>query len=148
MYSAIVKNDDQTWDIFFDFNYYSMVRLSSLKEAWDSELPIVPMEITAYKNTALIGASWNGSSFSGGHELDDIHYKALPDTVEFWESHKVYGFLCDNVLIAMIVTTNDTDFAELVAAAFEGEVKFIKHEGLPFGKSIKYNTETRESSLA
>jgi hypothetical protein len=148
MYSAIVKNDDQTWDIFFDFNYYSMVRLSALKTEWDKQLPITFMEVTSYKNTAIIGASWDGSSFSGGNELDGIHYKALPDTEEFWESHKVYGFLCDNALMAMIVTTNDTDFAELVAAAFEGEVQFIKHEGIPLGQSINYNPETRESSLA
>ena len=148
MYSAIVKNDDQTWDIFFDFDYYSMDRLTALKEMWQSKLPIVSMEVTAHKNTALIGALWNGSSFSGGHEIDNIEYVALPDTEEYWESHKVYGFLCDNVLFACIVTTNGTDFAELVAAAFEGEVKFIKHDGLPLGKSINYNPETRVSSLA
>lgn len=148
MYSAIVKNDDQTWDIFFDFSYQSYKRLSAIKEAWDSKLPIVSMEVTAHKTTALVGAFWDGSSFSGGHEINGTDYKSLPDTKEYWESHKVYGFLCDNVLLACIVTTNDTPLAELVAAAFEGEVKLIKHNGFPLGQSINYNLETRVSSLA
>ena len=143
MYSAIVKNSNNSWDVFFNFDYSSSQRVEILDEAWESRLPIVGMELTPYKNTAKIGSTWDGSSFSGGNEVDGIIFKDLPTTKEYWDSHKTYGFLCDNKVLAIIIVENSQSNAELISAAFESEVKLIKTVWMKVGKTIQWDEETR-----
>jgi hypothetical protein len=147
MYSAIVKNDDQTWDIFFDFNYSSSKRLSILQDAWDSKLPIIGMELTAHKNKAKIGAVWDGNSFSGGFDSDSVNFIDLPNSEEFWELNKTYGFLCNNELIAIIKPNPSDPISDICSAAFAGEVTLIKHQGYPLGTTLSYNSKTGLISL-
>lgn len=146
MYSAIVKNSDNSWDVFFNFDFSSQERVEILDQAWDSRLPIVAMELTPYKNTAKIGSTWDGTSFSGGIEPDGVIFKDLPSTDEYWNSHKTYGFLCDNKVLAIIIVENNQSNAELIAAAFTSEVQLIKTVWMKVGKTIQWDEATRQIS--
>jgi hypothetical protein len=146
MYSAIVKNSDNSWDVFFNFDFSSKERVEILNEAWESKLPIVAMELTPYKNTAKIGSTWNGTSFSGGYESDGIIFKDLPSTEEYWDSHKTYGFLCDNKVLAIIIVQNTQSNAEIIAEAMASEVQLIKTFWLKVGKTIQWDEATRTIS--
>ncbi len=67
-YAVLVKNSDESYDILNFINYYDDSATASLLDAALSDLsnPIVAMDASDHKITATRGATWNGTSFSGG----------------------------------------------------------------------------------
>ena len=130
MYACVVKNSQDTWDIYGFAAYPSNAeKQGRLEAAVDSGLPITGMILTPYKWSATPGAVWNGESFTGGST------STIPETIE-WDSISVYGYLCDNVIVYGSLTSNSTTVAQQMNAIFAGdsEINIIK---VPEGQTAK-----------
>jgi hypothetical protein len=123
MYAALVKSGDTSWDVFSLFNYDSMPEKAKLiDDALDSGLPIIGMETTQYKYDASNGAVWNGTSFSGGHQVDE----ATRADESFWLDKKKYSFISDNKIVASVIVGDDSPNSLKFAAAFSSDVMLVK----------------------
>lgn len=130
MYACVVKNSQDTWDIYGFAAYPSNAeKQARLEAAVDSGLPITGMVLTPYKWSATPGAVWDGESFTGGSA------STIPETIE-WDSISVYGYICDNVIIYGSLTSNSTTVAQQMNAIFAGdsEISIIK---VPEGQTAK-----------
>jgi hypothetical protein len=132
MYACVVKNSDETWDIF-DFAGYGThkEKQDRLVAAVESGLPITGMKLTPYQWSATPGATWDGEGFSGGPKT------IIPDTID-WKNIETYGFLCDNVIVYGMIAQKDiaSGRIELLDAIFAGdsEVSIVK---IPDGQGAK-----------
>jgi hypothetical protein len=130
MYACVVKNSQDTWDIYSFAAYPSNAeKQARLDNAVDSGIPITGMVLTPYKWSATPGAVWDGESFTGGSE------STIPETID-WDSISVYGYLCDNIIIYGSLTSNSTTIAQQMNAIFAGdsEISIIK---IPEGQNAK-----------
>lgn len=130
MYACVVKNSQDTWDIYGFAAYPSNAeKQARLEAAVDSGLPITGMILTPYKWSATPGAVWDGESFTGGSA------STIPQTIE-WDAISVYGYLCDNTIIYGSLTSNSTIVASQMNAIFAGdsEINIIK---VPEGQTAK-----------
>lgn len=132
MYACVVKNSDDTWDIF-DFAGYgaNKQKQDRLVAAVESGLPITGMILTPYQWSATPGAVWNGTEFEGGPST------IIPNTID-WNNIETYGFLCDNVIIYGMIAQKDvsSDTIGKLNAIFAGdsEVSIVK---IPEGQGAK-----------
>lgn len=122
-YAILVKNSDESYDILNFINYYDDAETVSLLDAALSDLsnPIIAMDASDHKITATRGATWNGTSFSGGRVS-----KAADATAEELDSFKLYVFLHNNIVVARNAVKTDSPRAEAFSAAFASEVKLVK----------------------
>lgn len=130
MYACVVKNSQNTWDIYGFAAYPSNAeKQARLEAAVDSGLPITGMILTPYKWSATPGAVWDGESFSGGSA------STIPETID-WDSISVYGYLCNNIIIYGSLTSKSNIVAQQMDAIFAGdsEINIVK---VPEGQTAK-----------
>jgi hypothetical protein len=131
MYVVLTKNTNNTWDAIHDLNIEGTSELVSLIEkAFEKEVPLVGMNVTAYKSKAVKGAIWDGSSFSGGVPADGVP----SDNDEAWTTKEKYSFLSDNEIIVSFTVNNNDAQSEMFKAAFAGETVLVKNLTRPFDK--------------
>ena len=150
MYLAIVKNEENSWDAIFKFAYNSETRLSMLDSVWEKELPITGMVTTSYGLSPKIGATWNGSSFSGGQERGNVDFPEITKTEEELANMNTYSFICDNEVVATIIAEKNTEKAAMLDAAFAGEVLLVKQPpslSVLIGDTLNYDPITRTLSV-
>ena len=121
MYAVLVKNN-QAYDVIGFFNSPKQDVMDSLDAAYETGLPIIGVVASAHKQTALYGATFNGSSFSGGVAGPNL----LQATQEDLDSFDLYAFLSNNVVVARIAVPVNVPKAEMYAAAFTSEVTLVK----------------------
>ncbi len=129
MYVILTKNGDNTWDAIDQIDPYSLADTSVVDAALDSGLPVVGMNASLHKNSAIRGAVWNGSSFVGGSINTEI-----PVDEEYLNLIKRYVFLSDNKVVFSITVQADSANIEMLDAAFDGETILIKTETGPVNK--------------
>jgi len=128
MYAILVKNNE-AYDVIGFFSSQKEGVMSALDAAYETGVPIVGMESNAHKRTAKYGATFDGSSFSGGTAGPGL----LEATQEQLDSFNLYTFLSNNVVVARVAVTVDSPKAEMYAAAFASGVNLIK---VPSNQSI------------
>jgi hypothetical protein len=120
MYACVVKNSQETWDVFGFISYPSnQEKQATLEAAVESGLPITGMVLTPYKWSANVGAVWNGTEFTGGS----------PSPVPLnndWSSINTFGYLCNNVIIGAFITSTGTVMCNQYNAIFADETTIIK----------------------
>ena len=146
MHIVITKNEDGSWKNVFEFTFKTDVRKNILDAALASSLPITVMETTSFKNLARSGAVWNGESFSGGAPADGENYMDLPSDEDYWSIRKSYSFICDNVIIAMIIANNELPLGQFLNEHLnKNEVKLIKlpdDKKILVGEDFQYDVST------
>jgi hypothetical protein len=126
MYALIVKNSQNTWDVWSTLpNIPFLEREERLQAALKSEYPIIGRNVTAYKTSAKSGAVWNGESFSGG-EIKKI----ISEDTEI----SVYAYMCNNVIVLLHFGEPGTELDEQFQAIFESETTIIN---IPDGQTAK-----------
>ena len=88
MYAILVKNNE-AYDVIGFFSSQKENVMSTLDSAYATGLPITAIEASAHKQSALYGATWNGSSFSGGTAGPNL----MTATQEQLDSFDLYAFL-------------------------------------------------------
>lgn len=122
MYACVVKNSQGTWDIYGFAGYPTdPARQSALDAAIDSGLPITGMILTPYQWSGTTGATWDGSSFSGGFPC------LIPPDAD-WNAINTYGYLCNNVVVYASIGATGTVATQQMNAIFAGdsEINIIK----------------------
>ncbi len=130
MYVILTKNSDNTWDGIHDVVPAASVDTSVIDAAFESGLPIVGMNASEHKTSAIRGAIWNGTSFSGG----EPGVTPLSEDDEILNTIKRYVFLCDNKVVFSMTQNIDSYNVEMFDAAFAGETILVKTESGPFNK--------------
>ena len=118
MYACVVKNEYGTWDIYRVLNYpIPQEKEQILIDAVASGLPIVPMNLTEYRDAAATGATWTGTEWVGGHKVK------FPDEYE-WDATEIYSYVCNNQII-MSVICMQPNHKEQYAAIFSEETTIV-----------------------
>lgn len=132
MYACVIKNSENTWDIYAFAGYgNNPEKQARLKAAVDSGLPITTKILTPYQWSATPGAVWDGEGFSGGPE------SIIPKTID-WNAIETYGYLCDNVIVYANVVQKDLGFDTIgkMNAIFAGDTEVTIIE-IPEGQTAK-----------
>jgi hypothetical protein len=130
MYAFIVKNDQDTWDIWETMGTIPIQdREERLQNYLQSEFPIIGMDLTAYQETATSGAFFDGTDFIGGA----IHPFTRNENAD-WNFITQYGYICDNVLLLIMYGQPGTDRDEQLSAIFQSETSIIN---VPEGQTAK-----------
>lgn len=121
MYAILVKNNE-AYDVIGFFNNSKQVVMDALNTAYETGTTITAMDASAHKQTALYGATFDGSSFSGGTAGPNL----MTATQEQLDSFDLYVFLSNNVVVARIAIPVDTPKAEMYKAAIATGVSLVK----------------------
>jgi hypothetical protein len=120
MYACVVKNSEGTWDVFSFLSYPSnQEKQNRLASAVESGLPITGMVLTDYKWSATNGATFDGTTFTGGTE------SVVPLSND-WSSINTFGYLCNNIIVGAFITTAGSSVADQYNAIFSDETTIIK----------------------
>jgi hypothetical protein len=119
MYAVVVKNNDN-YDVVGIWKHTDSTILTAIEAAWSSGLPITSLDACSYKLTAKYGATWDGSSFSGGRE------RLIEPTQEELDSFDLYAFICNNIVIARVAALTNSPTREMYAAAHASGMTLIK----------------------
>ncbi len=122
MYAVLVNINDKLYDVIATFHKPVQKFMDDLDAAYETGLPITAIDANLHKQTALYGATWNGSSFSGGVAGP----KLLEATQEQLDSFDLYAFLSNNVVVARIAAAVDTPKAEMFRAALATGMSMVK----------------------
>lgn len=128
MYAVLVKNNEN-YDLIGKFHHNRTEVMSALNAAYDTGLPIIGMNASAHKQTALYGATFNGLTFSGGVAGPHL----MDATQEQLDSFDLYAFLCDNTVVARIAIPVDSPKAPMYSAAIATGTSLIK---IPLDQSL------------
>ena len=118
--ALVVKTPDGNWEVVEKYNIKNEVKLNTFLTAYESESPIVGMITTSYQDSAVPGATWNGSSFSGGTKPP-----YMDGTDVDWSVITTYALLSNNVIIFLFNTVNNDPKDAKMKAAFESEVTMV-----------------------
>lgn len=129
MYAVLVNISDNLYDVIATFHKPVQKFMDDLDAAYETGAPITAIDANLHKQTALYGATWNGSSFSGG----TAGPRLLEATQEELDSFDLYAFLCNNVVVARIAAPVNTPKAEMFRAALATGMSMVK---VPSGQSI------------
>lgn len=131
MFALVAKNAEETWDVWDIVNIpnYLPDRKERIQNAIASGLPIVGMDLTAYRETATSGAVFDGVDFSGG----TIHPK-LKNNNQNWDDLTQYGYICDSTIILIAYSQPGTIRDEQLSAIFDGETTIVE---VPEGTDVK-----------
>ena len=128
MYAHIVKNDDQTWDIWDVWPDEFFVSVPSRKEridrAMDSGLWLDGQNLTEYGISVKAGSIWNGTEWTGGDPTNR--------TEEM--NSGLFAYVLNNEVITMIVISAGSPNYDQVEAIFESENTLIR---VPEGQTAK-----------
>lgn len=128
MYACVVKNSQDTWDVWGSVSYSSnQEKQDRLEAAVESSLPITGMILTPYKWSATNGATFDGTEFTGGST------SPVPLDND-WTAIHTFGYLCDNVVVAAFIANNGSIMADQLNAVFSDETTIIK---VPDGQTAK-----------
>jgi hypothetical protein len=120
MYACVVKNSENTWDIYGFISYPTAPdRQANLEAAVESGLPITGMILTPYKWSASNGATFDGTEFTGGSP-------SLIPLESDWTGISTYGYLCNNTIIAGFIANVGSVKREQMEAIFSEETTIIK----------------------
>lgn len=131
MIALIVKNDEETWDIYNAGNIpkHFPDRIKRIENAIASGLPIVGMDLTAYKERATSGAVFDGVDFSGG-----VVHPSLRNNNQNWDDLTQYGYICNNILLLILYSESGTERDNEYQAIFNSETTIVK---IPEGQTAK-----------
>lgn len=133
MYAVLVNISDNLYDVIATFHKPVQKFMDDLDAAYETGLPITAIDASSHKQTALYGATWNGSSFSGGTASP----KLFEATQEELDSFDLYAFLCNNVVVARIAAPVNTPKAEMFRAALATGMSMVK---VPSNQTIDIGT--------
>jgi hypothetical protein len=120
MYACVVKNSENTWDIYGFTSYPTAPdKQANLEAAVESGLPITGMILTPYKWSATNGATFDGTEFTGGSP-------SLISLESDWTGISTYGYLCNNTIIAGFIANVGSVKREQMEAIFSEETTIIK----------------------
>lgn len=120
MYACIVRNSEETWDVWGSIAYPSnQEKQNRLVSAVGSGLPITGMVLTPYKWSASNGAIFDGEKFAGGTQ------SMLPENTDWTVTH-TFGYLCNNVIIAAFVANSGSIKTDQLNAIFSDETTIVK----------------------
>jgi hypothetical protein len=123
MFALIVKNDEETWDIYLTVvfpNHFSD-RIKRIENAIASGLPIVGMDLTAYRERATSGAVFDGVDFSGGA----VHPMTRNGNNN-WDTLTQYGYICNNTLLLILFSQPGTERDNEYQAIFDSETTIVE----------------------
>ncbi len=102
MYACLIKNSDGTWDVHNMIPGYPQKpeKHEIFLAGINSGLPITGMKTTEYQPFANVGATWDGTSFSGGTK------SIQPDDFD-WSTVETYAYICDNKIIQAGIIQKD-----------------------------------------
>lgn len=129
MYAVLVNISDNLYDVIATFSKPDQKIMDDLNAAYETGSPITAIDANLHKQTALYGATWNGSSFSGG----TAGPRLLEATQEQLDSFDLYAFLCNNIVVARIAASVDSPKAEMFRAALATGMSMVK---VPSNQSI------------
>ena len=116
--ALVVKISDTEWEVIAKYDLIEQKNTIFL-DAIESGKTINGMIITPFRESATLGAVWNGSSFSGGKE------PGYTRSEEDWEVTSTYALLADNVIfMTFSATLNDIQHAKM-EAAFASDVTMV-----------------------
>ncbi len=125
MYACIVKNNNDTWDIWSVINDIPFpARKERLESALSSGFPIIGKNLTEYGLAVKNGAIWDGTQFTGGD----------PTTRQEGSILNLYSYVCNDVIILICIGQPNSSSNEQMAAIFESETTIIK---IPEGQTPK-----------
>lgn len=128
MYAHIVKNDDQTWDIWDVWPFELLVnvpeRKARIDKAIDSGLPIEGRDLTEYGLSVRGGSIWNGTEWTGGDWTNR--------TEEM--NSGLFAYVCDNQVVTMVVIAQGSIEYDQIEAIFQSENTIIR---IPEGQTAK-----------
>ena len=126
MYAFIVKNNQNTWDIWEIFpNLPFPEKEKRLQDAIKSGFPIVGKNVTEYKTSVKNGSTWDGKSFSGGEST-----KVITEDSKI----SVYAYICNNVVVLLQYREPGTEIDEQLKAIFESDTTVIN---IPEGQTAR-----------
>ena len=125
MYACLVKDTENVWEVFGKYELPENVK-NRVEAARTSGHPIVGMITTTYQDSARVGSTFDGTSFSGGN------FPEWMDGLD-WSANSTYSFLCNNVIILQLIQPNNTARQEKYQAAFSGETTLVP---VPIGAQI------------
>lgn len=118
--ALVVKTSDQDWEVVQKYDIKKEEKLNAFLTAYQDENPIVGMITSSYEDSAVPGATWNGSSFSGGTKPEWMNNPDID-----WSVISTYALLSNNVIIFLFNNVkNDASDAKM-KAAFESEVTMV-----------------------
>ena len=120
MYACIVKNNQDTWDVWNSFSYPSHLadRQERLDAALASGFPVIGRNLTQYGPSVKTGAIWNGIEFTGGNS----------STITEESNTSLYSYVCNDVILLTWFGQANTEINDMMAAIFseEEETTIIK----------------------
>ena len=120
MYACIVKNNQDTWDVWNSLSYPVNFadRQERLDAALASEFPIVGKNLTQYGSSVKTGAIWNGTEFTGGNS----------STITEESNTSLYSYVCNDVILLTFFGQANTEINDMMAVIFseEEETTIIK----------------------
>jgi len=116
MYACIVKNSQDTWDVFSIFTDIPDAKKERIDLALESGLPIVGQNLTEFGMSVRSGAIWDGTKFNGG------------DSTSMTEGsiRGQYSYVCDDVILLTLIGQPNTEKNEQLLSIFESETTLIK----------------------
>lgn len=128
MYACVVKNSEETWDVFNFLAYpANQEKQDRLVAAVESGLPITGMVLTPYKWSASSGATFDGTKFTGGSQ-------SLVPLDNDWSSINTFGYICNNVIVGAFLTSIGTVMNDQYNAIFSDETTIIQ---VPEGQTAR-----------
>lgn len=117
MYAFIVKNGQDTWDIWNILTDISIPeRKQRVEDALASGLPITGQNLTEFGLSATAGAVWDGTQWSGGDYTNRTEEMIV----------NLYGYICNDTIILIQLSSPNTDSDLQISAIFESENSMIK----------------------
>jgi hypothetical protein len=122
MYAILTKNSNDTWDGIYQIYTNGPSSTVVVDAALETGLPIIGMNASEHKTSAVRGATWDGTSFTGGTVNPET-----PLDDEALAKINRYVFLCDNKVVFSLTMSVNSSTAEMFDAAFSGETILVKH---------------------
>jgi hypothetical protein len=122
MYAILTKNSNNTWDCIKKVILSPEHDTTVLDAAIETGLPITGMNAAEHKTSAVRGATWDGTSFTGGN----INLGTPLDN-EYLDTINRYVFLCDDKVVFSATMKINSPDSEMFEAAFSGETILVKY---------------------
>jgi hypothetical protein len=123
MYAFIVKNSQDTWDVWETMGTIPIQdREERLQAALASEFPIVGQILTPYKEQATSGAVWDGEKFNG---IGNVHPSSKIEDFD-WDTLTQYGFVCNGTILLIMYSQPNVERDAQFQAIFESEASIIQ----------------------
>lgn len=116
--ALVVKISDQNWEVIAKYNLPSK-KLDEFLNAYESSNLITGLNTTSYKESAVPGATWDGTLFSGGVKPAWIQ----EDTD--WSLISTYSLISNNKILIVLNTVKNDVSDEKMKAAFSSDVTMV-----------------------